>query len=307
MKCLVISFLIVFVCCKESKVNDRIILKPSLLPDSISTGLVSILPDAGPFFILMDSIAASLSSATNIKIPDSAISILSKTIYVDNRMVFDSYSDNLDNVLPQKAWKNHKGGCLGVGFIFLLLGEKLNLPIYGVLLPGHFFVRWDDGKTQINIEPNLNGYNHDDGYYRERYGVKSDKFYNLRNLTKKECLSVLSYGIGTCYLKTHKPDKAAQFFSDAAFNFPDFAEANGNLAISEIALHDTTAAFQAYRNAEKARPNLVNLSFNIGMIYLNKNLFDSARAEFDKGLFYFPTDTLLLKGKREALRNLDIN
>jgi tetratricopeptide (TPR) repeat protein len=41
----------------------------------------------------------------------------------------------------------------------------LKLPIKMVLVPGHAFARWDDGKTQINIETTSKGEAHPDKFY----------------------------------------------------------------------------------------------------------------------------------------------
>lgn len=219
--------------------------------------------------------------------------MIAKAIYQDYGMQFNPEPDKLENVLPQIAWKNRGGGCLGVGMAVLILGEKLGLPLHGVLLPGHLFVRWDDGKTRINFEPNLHGVNHPDGYYVERYGILNHSFYTLSNLTARQALAVLSYGIGSCYLKQNECKTATGFFLTSTHNFPEFAEAFGNLAIAYCALGDSIRAIQAYRDAEKSRPDLPNLSYYLGMLYQERGQADSARLEFKKGLSFFPQDTLL--------------
>ena len=44
----------------------------------------------------------------------------------------------LNNVIDQKA-----GYCVGLASLYIALGERLGLPIYGVSAPGHVFVRYD--------------------------------------------------------------------------------------------------------------------------------------------------------------------
>ena len=48
----------------------------------------------------------------------------------------DSQDLFLHSVLDRK-----KGYCLSLSMLYLSIGERLGLPLYGVVVPGHFFVR----------------------------------------------------------------------------------------------------------------------------------------------------------------------
>jgi regulator of sirC expression with transglutaminase-like and TPR domain len=50
-----------------------------------------------------------------------------------------------------------KGNCLGLTILYLAVAERVGLPLWGVSAPEHFFVRYDDGVTRINIEPTRGG------------------------------------------------------------------------------------------------------------------------------------------------------
>jgi hypothetical protein len=54
-------------------------------------------------------------------------------------------------LLHYALWRK-RAHCVTIGIIYLCLAERLNLPIYGVIVPGHLFLRYDDGKTKINID-----------------------------------------------------------------------------------------------------------------------------------------------------------
>ena len=72
-------------------------------------------------------------------------------------------------MLPQVI-KNEECDCLGLSLLYLALTERLELPFYGVALPGHFFVRYDDGQKRINIETGTKGMEWGDREYEEEYG-----------------------------------------------------------------------------------------------------------------------------------------
>ncbi|GAF94832.1 unnamed protein product, partial [marine sediment metagenome] len=158
-------------------------------------------PDFTSFQDLIDSTGAELkkSCSDNLDTPvliDSLISI----IYEKWAIVFDSDQDNLKSLFPHTVISHKKGSCLGVSLLFLLFAEKLNYPLYGILLPGHFFVRYDDGKTYRNIEPNKRGYNHPYEYYRERYGINDNSWYTMKSLSSKETAAVLYFNIANICL-----------------------------------------------------------------------------------------------------------
>ena len=49
------------------------------------------------------------------------------------------------------------GNCLGLTLLYLAVAERVGLPLHGVSAPEHFFVRYDDGVTRINLEPTRGG------------------------------------------------------------------------------------------------------------------------------------------------------
>jgi regulator of sirC expression with transglutaminase-like and TPR domain len=50
-----------------------------------------------------------------------------------------------------------EGNCLGLTLLYLAVAERAGLPLHGVSAPEHFFVRYDDGITRINVEPTRGG------------------------------------------------------------------------------------------------------------------------------------------------------
>jgi regulator of sirC expression with transglutaminase-like and TPR domain len=84
------------------------------------------------------------------------------------------------------------GNCLGYSTLYLALAERLDLSLHGALVPGHSFVRYDDGNVRRNIETTALGVEQAD----EDYGAGPIA---SKNRSKREMLSaILSNEAATC-------------------------------------------------------------------------------------------------------------
>jgi len=54
--------------------------------------------------------------------------------------------------LPSDVIDRKQGYCVGIAALYLLVAERLDLPIHAVATPSHVFLRFDDGAARINIE-----------------------------------------------------------------------------------------------------------------------------------------------------------
>jgi regulator of sirC expression with transglutaminase-like and TPR domain len=87
-----------------------------------------------------------------------------------------------------------KGNCLGLGLLYLAVAERVGLPVAGVSAPGHFFVRFDDGVTCVNIEPTLGGRAVSNRSYRESRHISpeaEERGIYLRSESKRQVLASL--------------------------------------------------------------------------------------------------------------------
>ena len=64
---------------------------------------------------------------------------------------------------------DRRGSCLGLGAVALMVAERVGLPLDGVRVPGHFFVR-TRGPSPRNIELLRRGEVMPDAWYRQKYG-----------------------------------------------------------------------------------------------------------------------------------------
>jgi len=78
-----------------------------------------------------------------------------------NHYLFEEllFSGNRENYyLPENSYINtvletKKGIPISLSVLMLLLAERLNLPLHGIGMPGHFLVAWSDGQNEIFIDP----------------------------------------------------------------------------------------------------------------------------------------------------------
>jgi regulator of sirC expression with transglutaminase-like and TPR domain len=216
----------------------------------------------------LDSAATALKAEGIAALPaDSAVSRLNRLVYTRWGLRFDADADNPDNLLPQRTLEKRSGGCLGVSLLFLMLGERLNLPLKGVRLPGHFFVRYHDGLVRINIEPNRSGVCHPDSYYRARYGASERSFYDLESLDARGAGATLAYGLGACRLKAGRWPEARRLFQRALSLSPGYPDALGNLALTWAFEGEYDSALCALERAERAAPGDPRVSLNRAAIH----------------------------------------
>jgi len=79
---------------------------------------------------------------------------------------------NLEYISLNKVLDTKIGNCVGLSILYLCLAEGLHLPIYGVSVPEHIFVRYDDGDFRRNIETGYEGMFTPDSYYINMHGKR---------------------------------------------------------------------------------------------------------------------------------------
>ncbi len=266
------------------------------------TELQKVFPEDGiadpiPFKNRIDSTCRALKEANGEKSNSPGmVDLMVGIIYDEWQVSFDPDQENLLSLLPHTVLKQKKGSCLGVSLLFLLIAEGLDYPLHGILLPGHFFVRYDDGKSYRNIEPNKRGYNHPYEYYRWRYTVGDNSWYTMKNLSLEEVIAVVNYNLANICMKNEKVEIAKEYYYKCLAGMPDFAEAWGNLAIIYASLGRNDSARNAFDRAYALRPKLEQLAQNRGACELSQNQFKTALLIYKEGLGVTPENRELLYG-----------
>ena len=169
--------------------------------------------------------------------------------------------------------------CNTASLIYIAIGEKLNLPICGIAVPGHFFVRWNDNDHYVNFEI-MNGKSYTDTYYIKRYNIHNESISNgiyLRSLNPKDKIGKKEL-LG-CYLTDTVLDlfrkvmykEAIKRTDQAIILYPDYAYAYYNRGVI-LLKHDRSKYKEAIKWFEKAiqlDPNHPNAHKNKGLCMLH--------------------------------------
>ena len=171
---------------------------------------------------------------------------------------------------------DRRGSCLGLGALYLALGERLGIGLDGVMVPGHFFVRTRGAKPR-NVELLRRGEAMPDEWYRGKYGPPADADEYLRPLSSSEVAAVHWFNAGNTLREARDLPSARLAYARAVAEFPTFAEAQASLgAVRQLegALEDAEAA---YRDAARARADLPGLADNLAILKREQQRGTSAR------------------------------
>jgi regulator of sirC expression with transglutaminase-like and TPR domain len=159
-----------------------------------------------------------------------------------------------------------RGSCLGLGALMLALGERVGVPLDGIMVPGHFFVRTREAPAR-NIELLRAGEAMPDDWYRAKYGpwpAASAEYF--RPLDATEVAGVHWFNAGNYLRRRGDLAAAAGAFARAAQEFPTFAEAYASLGAAEQQQGKLPAAALAYERAARVRPDLPGLERNRALL-----------------------------------------
>ena len=123
----------------------------------------------------------------------------------------DFFGRRPENCFLNGILDTRKGACFTMPLLYLCLAQRLKIPIYGVNVPQHFILRYDDGKYRSNIEVTCTGAMAPDDVYIEDFQIltgelKSGVF--LRNLSNKQVISNMIEARGNYYTRIKDYDKA---------------------------------------------------------------------------------------------------
>lgn len=251
----------------------------------------------------LDNMALEIRERLNrrrLKADFRAIPVINEYLFTE--LGFKSISEASDpqdlflhTVLDKKA-----GYCLSLSILYLSLAERLGLPLYGVVVPGHFFVRYDDGQMRFNIETTSNGGSAPDEHYREKFKVPrgSNGIY-MKNLNKIQTLGCFFNNLGNSYNDVGNLDSAQLALERAVEINPTLSESRANLGNIYLAKGLVTEAINQYREALRINPNDAKTHNNIGNAYVQKDWLNYAVNEYHQSIRLDPKFT-------DAYKNLAI-
>lgn len=235
--------------------------------------------------------------------PQRVLQVINDFLFNEEKMEFDADIDFLNEVLDTQ-----KGNCLSLSTLYLVLTEKLQLPIYGVDVPSHVFVRYESEGTRFNIETTNFGSFFTDEDERVKSRISSEviekKLY-LNSLSKKEFLSLL-IGRRGCYFKESGDlHSALRDFSLAVSLLSTNLAARVNRAHTLEELMIYNKALLEYTHVLNLDPNQAMCHFFRGDIYKKLGLYDQALLDYSYALNIKPyeSDFYVYRGLIHLLRD----
>lgn len=185
---------------------------------------------------------------------------------------------------------NKQGYCLGLSVLYLSLAERLGLPLYGVVVPRHFFVRYDDGLIRFNIETTSKGAHVPDEHYIEKFNIHEDSQNSIymTNLNKIQTLGCFFNNLGNSYSEVGNSKQSMAAYEIAVELNPLLAESRGNLGNAYLKAGRTWDAIYQYQAALEINPDDAQTHYGLGYAYAEKGRLNSAISHFRQSLALDP-------------------
>lgn len=218
-------------------------------------------------------------------------------VRVLNRFVFQEKTFTALSEGPRRAGlralhlsdviNRRQGHCLSLSVFYLVLAEKTYLPLHGVSVPGHFFVRYETDSFRQNIETTSGGKNFSDRYYTEKYNISRDAISRgvyLTNLNKREVIVEMLNNRANYYYKNGEIDRAMRDFQRATSASFSLAAGYGGLGFIHLDRGDFDKAIRHYKEAVAIDPGYTIAYLSLGEAYLRQGELAEAAANFRKAI-----------------------
>lgn len=215
--------------------------------------------------------------------PREVISTLNRFLFVEEGFVYDGVAGNPDNYLLDRVIARRRGNCLGLTALYLLLAEDLSIPMFGVYLPSHCFVRYEDAGVRINIETGEKGGEWADERYLREFRLAGRGSY-LRSLSGKEMVAVYLKSLGATFSRKKRDDAALRLYREAALLYPTLPDLYFNVGVSFHTKGMRKEAIEQYRRALALDPDLDVARDNLGAVLVKEGRPEEALAEARKAM-----------------------
>lgn len=229
--------------------------------------------------------------------------------YLFNELGFKTiaHADDPNDLFLHSVMDRRQGYCLSLSVLYLSLAERLGLDVYGVVVPGHFFVRYDNGRTHFNIEATSGGASPPDEHYIAKFNVPQngrDTIY-MKNLTKRQTLGCFFNNLGNVYNDIGDIDTAQRALERAVMINPTLSESRANLGNIYLQKGLISDAVTQYEAALELNPNDPKTYNNLGNAFVQTDLLDRALASYQQSISMDPNfadayrNMAMAYGKRE--------
>lgn len=182
--------------------------------------------------------------------PYEKVRIINSVLY--NELGFKGNIDNYhapENSFINIVLETRKGNPIMMAVIYILLGQRLHLPIFGVNLPQHFVCAYKEENKQLLLNDPFNLKTQHD--YREGRVL----FY------------INAFNNGAVFSKANLEQFLRQIKIEPQ---PDYFEACGNLSIIKRILRNLVVAYEKQKDSDKAN-EVKDILLAIGETYFSYN------------------------------------
>ncbi len=207
--------------------------------------------------------------------------------YLFDELGFESISEASDpnDLFLHTVLDKKRGYCLSLSILYLSVGERLGLPLYGVVVPGHFFVRYDDGRAKFNIETTSKGGIASDEHYIDKFKVpKGNRSIYLKNLDKIQTLGCFFNNLGNSYSTVGNQASAQRALEEAVDINPTLSEARSNLGNIYLEMERLKDAIYQYEEALEINPGDAKTHNNLGNAYVEQDRLYYAISQYKQSL-----------------------
>jgi Transglutaminase-like superfamily len=197
---------------------------------------------------------------------ETAVDAISHVIFEQFHFEREIKDTELRYVFLSEVLIARRGSCVGLGSVYFALSQLLPLPLEGVVLPGHFYLR-QPGLASRNIETLRHGEALPDSWYEARYPVAPGmgQAYG-QALGGRQLHGVVAFNVGNERARQGRWPEAEHAFAFCVSRFAEFAEGHASLGRARHMLGDLKGAARAYAEAQRLAPALPGLPHNQALL-----------------------------------------
>ncbi len=118
------------------------------------------------------------------------------------------------NIFLAGLLRTRRGSCVSMPLIYLVIGQRLGVPVHLVAIGKHYFIRWEEPGYHMNVETTIVdkvSVTPDESVYLEVEGMTRDQLTgsDLRNLTHREVVGNIFFA-RSAYWATKGPERSTQ-------------------------------------------------------------------------------------------------
>jgi tetratricopeptide (TPR) repeat protein len=257
----------------------------------------------------LDTMAGAIQAkleAKHMRADFRAIAIVNEYLFKQQGFKAVPTAEDPCNLFLDSVMNCKRGYCLSLSVLYLAMGERIGMPVYGVVVPGHFFVRYDDGVRQFNIETTSGGNLADDEYYERTFKVPSqgrDSIY-MRKLTSREVISCLLNNLSNVRQNRGGLDAAIADLETAVRISPGLSAIHSNLGNLYARKGWKDKAMYEYNRAIQLNPDESKAYHNRAGLYLSSGQTWEAIRDYDRALAGDPNLIEAYRGIADAYRQV---